>query len=64
MDKLKSRKLGITIFWCSLIPLGLTYSFISGQELSFMSQIVTYAGICSGGYIGMQGMIDNTKEKK
>jgi hypothetical protein len=62
-EKWTSRKWIITIFWCSLIPLGLTYSFISGHELSYMGQVVTYAGICSGGYIGMQGMIDKGKKK-
>jgi hypothetical protein len=62
MDKMKSRKFWFTCFWCSLIPLGVVYSIVSGQELSYMGQIITFAGTCTTAYIGIQGMADIKKE--
>jgi hypothetical protein len=62
MDKMKSRKLWVTIFWCSLIPLGFTYSIMTGQELSYMGQIITFAGTCTTAYVGIQGYADIKKE--
>jgi len=61
MDKYTSRKFLFTVFWCSLIPLGFVYSIWTKQELTYMGQIVTFAGTCTAAYIGMQGMADIKK---
>ena len=60
-DRMKSRKFWFTIFWCSLIPFGFVFSLMTGEELSYMGQIITFAGTCTTAYLAVQGIKDMKK---
>jgi hypothetical protein len=58
-NKYLSRKFLFTLFWCSLIPFGIAYSLITGNELSYMGQVITFAGTCTASYVAIQGYADS-----
>ena len=60
-EKLNSRKLWFTIFWCALIPVGMIFQIVSKTELTYIGQIVTFAGTCTAVYLGIQGYADIKK---
>jgi hypothetical protein len=64
MDKFTSRKFMFTLFWCSLIPIGMVISYLLGKELSYMGQIITFAGTTTGAYMTVQGIKDIKDKKK
>lgn len=60
-DRFKSRKFLFTCLWCLFIVIGMVTQLITGQELSYMGQLVTFSGTITAAYIGLQGYADARK---
>ncbi len=60
-DRLKSRKFLFTLFWNSLVLMGMITTLVISKELSYMGQIITFAGTITVSYIAVQGYKDIKK---
>ena len=61
MERLKSRKFWFAAVWTGLVVFGMVVSLVVKAELSFMGQLITFAGTVTAAYVGVQGWADGKK---
>lgn len=63
-NKLRSRKLWFAIAWNVYVVVAMAITLALGKEVSYIGTIITFAGTITAAYVGIQGYIDNKKEKE
>jgi hypothetical protein len=58
-EKLTSRKFLFTLLWNVFVIIALISTIILKKDLSFIGNLITFAGTITAAYIGLQGYIDS-----
>jgi len=59
--KLKSRKLWFVAAWNLFVVFGFIVTVVLKKDITYMGNIITFAGTITAAYVGIQGYADAKK---